>query len=130
MMFVSRPSQQILERSAVRVLPTGDVTVRFEAGFPANGRRITSHRLIKMLFDILPEIVNDSLLHENYDKRRMKAQLLLSDDQVYLRKYLKENDYAAFVADGSILPRKSGAVDGSVFAGLHGLSIRHGAQDF
>ncbi len=111
MMFVSRPSQQILERSAVRVLPTGDVTVRFEAGFPANGRRITSHRLIKMLFDILPEIVNDSLLHENYDKRRMKAQLLLSDDQVYLRKYLKENDYAAFVADGSILPRKSGAVD-------------------
>ena len=38
---VSRPGQEVLERSACRISPEkGDVLVRMEIGFPANGRTI------------------------------------------------------------------------------------------
>ena len=47
---VSRPGQEVLERTACCVDPDrGDVTVRFEIGFPANGRSINARPLIQIL---------------------------------------------------------------------------------
>ena len=106
---VTRCGQEILERSACTVNPVnGDIIVRFEAGFPANGRTINARELIKILFDFLPECAEQSLLYQNVDKRKAERVMELSEDQEYIRKELDIRGLVAFVADGSILPRESG----------------------
>ena len=106
---VSRPGQEVLERTACRVDPaSGDVTVRFEIGFPANGRSINARALIRILDDFLPAAVASSLFYQNIDQRGLRAAIDLSDDQAYIRSALKEQGLCAFVADGSVLPRQSG----------------------
>ncbi|MDE6387542.1 MAG: ABC-ATPase domain-containing protein [Lachnospiraceae bacterium] len=107
LMTVSRCGQQVLERTAMRV-SDGDVTLRFEAGFPANGRTINARELEKMLFDILPDCVRKSLYYANIDKEKLKKAIWLCEDQQYIRESLYENGLCAFIADGSILPRESG----------------------
>lgn len=106
---VTRCSQEVLERSACAINPAnGDIIVRFEAGFPANGRTINARELIKILFDFLPECAEQSLLYQNIDKKKAERVMELSEDQEYIREELKARDLVAFVADGSILPRESG----------------------
>ena len=107
LLSVSRCGQQVLERTAMRV-KDGDVILRFEAGFPANGRTINARELEKMLFDILPDCVRKSLYYANIDKDRLKKAICLCEDQEYIRQCLAECGLCAFVADGSILPRESG----------------------
>ena len=106
---VSRPGQEVLERTACRVDPdSGDVTVRFEIGFPANGRSINARPLIQILEEFLPAAVSSSLLYQNIDRRKLLDAINLSDDQAYIRGVLNQNGLCAFVGDGSVLPRVSG----------------------
>ncbi|MCI8561755.1 MAG: ABC-ATPase domain-containing protein [Dorea sp.] len=106
---VTRCGQEVLERSACSVdSSNGNIIVRFEAGFPANGRTINARELIKILFDFLPECVEKSLLYQNINKQKAEKVMELSEDQEYIRKELKSRGLVAFVADGSILPRESG----------------------
>ena len=106
---VSRPGQEVLERTACRVDPgSGDVTVRFEIGFPANGRSINARALIQILEEFLPEVVSSSLVYQNIDQRKLSGAINLSDDQAYIRSVLDRNGLCAFVGDGSVLPRGSG----------------------
>ena len=106
---VTRCGQEILERSACTVYSeSGDVTVRFEAGFPANGRTINARELMKILFDFLPECVENALLYRNQDKNRVEKVMELSEDREYIRGRLEELGLVAFVANGAVLPRESG----------------------
>lgn len=104
---VSRCGQQVLERTALRI-KEGDVILRFEAGFPANGRTINARELEKMLFDILPDCVRKSLFYTRIDQNKLKQAICLCEDQQYIRKELSGLSLCAFIADGSILPRESG----------------------
>lgn len=104
---VSRCGQQVLERTALRI-KEGDVILRFEAGFPANGRTINARELEKMLFDILPDCVRKSLYYARIDQNKLKQAICLCEDQQYIRKELSGLNLCAFIADGSILPRESG----------------------
>lgn len=106
---VSQPGQEILNRSACSVDPaTGDVTVRMEAGFPANGRTINAGELSKILFDFLPQCVRQTLLAASCRRESLEAAADLADDQKFIREKLSQLGLAAFVANGSLLPRKSG----------------------
>ena len=107
LLSVSRCGQQVLERTAVRI-SDGNVILRFEAGFPANGRTINARELEKMLFDILPDCVRKSLYYANIDRDRLRNAIFLCEDQQYIRQCLDERGLCAFIADGSILPRESG----------------------
>lgn len=107
LMTVSRCGQQVLERTAMRV-QEGDVTLRFEAGFPANGRTINARELEKMLFDILPDCVRKSLFYGKIDQEKLQQAIRLCEDQQCIRQCLSEKGLCAFIADGSILPRESG----------------------
>ena len=107
LLAVSRCGQQVLERTALRV-KDGDITLRFEAGFPANGRTINARELEKMLFDILPACVKKSLYFANINQNKLTQSICLCEDQQYIRKKLTEMSLCAFVADGAILPRESG----------------------
>ncbi len=106
---VSRCGQEILERTACQMDPeNGDLLIRMEIGFPADGRRIKSGELIKILFDYLPECIPKNLLYKNLDARRVRQVRDLSEDQHYIRQQLGVRKLTAFVADGTILPRESG----------------------
>lgn len=107
LLSVSRCGQQVLERTALRV-KDGDIVLRFEAGFPANGRTINARELEKMLFDILPDCVRKSLYYVKIDRERLRQAICLCEDQQYIRQSLVERKLCAFIADGSVLPRESG----------------------
>ena len=106
---VSRCGQEVLERTACQLDPhTGDVLLRLEVGFPANGRTINARELEKILFDFLPRCVQASLFYRNLDAAQLQAVADLAEDQRYIRDMLPQLGLCAFVADGSILPRESG----------------------
>ena len=106
---ISHPGQEILARSACAVNPeNGEITVRMEIGFPANGRTINAGELGKILFDFLPVCVRQTLLASTCPGASLQKTLFLADDQQFLREELKKRELVGFVANGAVLPRKSG----------------------
>ena len=107
---ISRCGQEVLARTACEI-EKGTLCVRFFAGFPAAGRTVLAGELEKILFDLLPPCIEKSLFWKNLPKKALQDAIDLSDDQQFLRRELARLDLAAFVADGSILPRESGVSD-------------------
>lgn len=109
LLAMSRPGQEVLERTASQIEPeTGNLTVRFEVGFPANGRTVNAKELEKIFFELLPECVEQTLFAKALDMKKVRQAVFLAEDQQYIREQLKAQGLVAFVADGSILPRESG----------------------
>jgi len=104
---VTHPGQEVLERSACEVTDRS-VIVRFEVGFPANGRTINARELEKILFELLPKAVHGSLFYAAVNRERLKQAIELCEDEEEIRAQLRERKLVAFLADGSILPRESG----------------------
>ena len=110
LLSISRCGQAVLERSACEI--TGDgLTVRFHVGFPAFGRTINAGELDKILFDFLPRCVEGSLFYARLDGKKLERVVHLAEDQSAMRRILREEKLVAFVANGSVLPRKSGISD-------------------
>lgn len=107
---VSRCGQEIIERTACEVTEN-KIIVRFEVGFPANGRTINAPELEKILFDFIPVCVEQSLYYEKTPKQELEKIIFLAEDQHFIRDEMKKKDIVAFLADGSILPRESGVSD-------------------
>jgi len=107
---VTCPGQEVLKRTDCEV-QDGNVTLRFEVGFPANGRTINAQELEKILFDFIPVCVEQGLRFANTPKEELTKVIHLAEDQQFIREELLRLDLAAFVADGSILPRESGVSD-------------------
>ncbi len=109
LMASSRPGQEVLERTACQMdVKTGDIVLRLEIGFPANGRTVNSRELEKILFVFLPQCVTGSLYFAALDAEAVTRTVNLAEDQQYIREHLAERGLVAFVADGAILPRESG----------------------
>ncbi len=104
---IAEPGQCILERSSV-VLNDEYLEVRFFIGLPANGREIDSQLADKMLFEELPSIVLASLFLDSLDPEQIYNHVKTAEDSESLRNALTEKGLIAFVAEGSILPRRSG----------------------
>ena len=107
LIFISRCGQEILERTAI-IISDEKIEVRFEIGFPARGRSVLSSELEKILFNFLPQIIDNTLKYNNLNKSAVLKRIELSEDQYHIRCALKELNLVAFVANGSILPRESG----------------------
>lgn len=109
LLSVSRCGQEVLERTACTMNPAnGDIVLRFEVGFPANGRTINARELEKIVFDFLPKCVAGSLFYAAVDQKTVQRVTDLAEDQQYIREHLKEQGLVAFVANDSVLPRESG----------------------
>lgn len=104
---VTHCGQEVLRRTACEVSEKG-ITARFAVGFPANGRTINARELEKILFEYLPECVQQAFYYRNINGKAMKAAIELAEDQAYIRNQLTERNLVAFVADGAVLPRESG----------------------
>ena len=107
---VTAPGQEVLERTDCQVRG-GAVILRFEAGFPANGRTINAPELEKILFDFIPVCVEQGLLYASAPRGEAAQTIDLAEDQRFIREELERMELTAFVADGSILPRESGVSD-------------------
>lgn len=113
LLSVSSCGQEILSRTACEICTFKDSTLifRFHIGFPANGRTINATELEKILFDFLPSCVERGCLYRTCDKKKLTETFELAEDQTFIRKEIHRLGLAAFVADGSILPRQSGVSD-------------------
>ena len=89
----------------------GDIEARFVAGLPARGRKVLGLQASDMLCNNLPEIVERALLYENIDSGKLAEHLDCAEDADTARALLPEHNLCAFIADGSILPRRSGVDD-------------------
>lgn len=110
LLSVTRCGQEVLERSACQITEA-KIIARFHVGFPAFGRTINAGELEKILFDFLPRCVNNSLFYKRLDGKKVEAAVFLAEDQEAVRQLLETEGLAAFVANGSVLPRKSGVSD-------------------
>ena len=104
---ISRCPQQILERTSI-IIDNDKVEARFYVGFPARGRSVLSAELEKILFNILPNIVENTLVYTNINTKALDERIKLVEDQEFIRGELKKRKLIAFVANNSILPRESG----------------------
>lgn len=102
------PGPEVLKRTGCEISGKGAVLVRFEVGFPANGRRINSRELEKMLVQFVPEVVSRTLYYDRSKEKQFKQIAELAEDQEFIRGELKKRNLVAFVANGAILPRESG----------------------
>ena len=104
---ISRCPQEILERTAI-IRNKNFFEARFYVGFPARGRSVLARELEKIIFNIIPNIVESTFIYKNINKLALINRVKLIEDQFYIRKNLKEKGLVAFVANESILPRESG----------------------
>ncbi len=102
-----RPGQEVLETSAMRITPAA-IEARIEVGFPAYGRTIAAGELEEILFEVLPQVADRAFRMQPQLRRELETAVYLADDQLFIRQELERLGLAAFVADGSVLPRESG----------------------
>jgi len=102
--------QEVLERTAM-VVTEEWVEARLEVGLPAAGRRVLGRQAEAMLCVELPEIAHQALTWANIQQDGAYRFVECVENQEHLRGQLDARGLVAFVADGAILPRASGASD-------------------
>ncbi|MEG4490969.1 ABC-ATPase domain-containing protein [Microcoleus sp. D3_18_C4] len=120
MIAVTRFGQEVLERTSAFIISSntsdiedlGGVEVRFAVGLPAGGRSILGRQAAEMLCEDIPQIVRKSLKYANLNAGECRRHVETVEDADWLREQLAEKGLVAFVANGSILPRRTG-VDNS-----------------
>ncbi len=103
-------AQTVLDRSAC-LIDERCVELRFTVNLPAAGRRILGRQAFQLLCERLPEIVLRSATADHLDLPALQRHCAVVEDQVALREALAAAGLVAFVADGAILPRRSGVDD-------------------
>ena len=104
---IDRGGQEILERNSV-IITDAYVEARFFAGLPAAGRSVLGKDAVAMLLDEVPRIVERALCCKNLSFGDMKTHIRAAVEQEFLRGELAGRGLVAFVADGALLPRRSG----------------------
>lgn len=108
--------QEVLERTAV-VVDDGLVEARLQVGLPAAGRSVLGREAAAMLCEELPEIGRQALRWASTPREACEAFVHCVDNQEAIRAQLGARRLVAFVADGSVLPRESGATDRPLLRG-------------
>lgn len=100
-----KPDCRILRRSGLLYNAEENAFVlKLFVLFPTGaGVSILGERISRMITDILKTVEEGSAF---LDRADLQERLSVYKKQMTLRRFCKENDYVAFVADGSILPRK------------------------
>jgi predicted ABC-class ATPase len=96
------------------VVEPGYVEARMAVGLPARGRSVDAPAAKTMLLQELPEVARRGLVpapEGGVDGERARLHVETIEDADYLRGLLPGLSLVAFVADGAVLPRESGASD-------------------
>ncbi|RME60903.1 MAG: ATPase [Caldilineae bacterium] len=108
---IEAPGQEVLPNTAVQVHPDGTVEARFTVGLPAAGRRVLGREAEELLIEDIPALVEASLLAASHTPEQLWLHAATNEDADALRAELGKRKLVAFVADGAILPRRSGVDD-------------------
>lgn len=129
---IDQPGQEILERTAL-VVTQEHIEARFMVGLPSSGRTILGQHAADMLLRRVPDLIRRTLFFKHWILQGSSGRINSSLDQgndtpndtlndMYkhigvnedadcIREMLGEAGLVAFVADGAILPRRSGVDD-------------------
>ena len=110
---IQRTSQVVLPRTSIVVEP-GYIEARMAVGLPARGRSVDARAVKKVLLEELPEVVRRGLIpapEGSVDVEGATSHVETVEDADHLRGLLPGLGLVAFVANGAVLPRESGASD-------------------
>ena len=105
------PSQFVLERTSASVSSGGAVEARATAALPARGRSIEGRWAADILCNRLIALAERALCCNDEERGSLHAHVAGVLEQQHLRSQLPKNNLCAFVAEGCVLPRKSGNDD-------------------
>lgn len=100
--YCFKPANVVLRRNASffeNYMGTNFLCIMIVIQFPYKKK----DKAMRMTCKILPKAVNEFI--QNFDLNELKIQVNTYDLQNRIRKWLNENGYCAFIANGSILPR-------------------------
>jgi len=109
--LMALPGQQVLPQTAVFVGEDGGIEARFTVALPDEARRVAGRRAEALLLEDVPAIVDAALRGANADLDAAWQAAATNEDAEALRAAVVARGLVAFIADGSILPRRSGADD-------------------
>ncbi|MEZ8229220.1 ABC-ATPase domain-containing protein [Vibrio splendidus] len=124
---IALTGQTVLDNTSV-VFTEHGIEIRFRINLPADGRSILAKKAINIITFYLPKFIRRATLERELNIEAMIKHCEAVEDQDALRAQLEENNLAAFVANGSVLPRIAGNCDlpmkGAVpFAAPESLSV-------
>ena len=145
---VASPGQEILERSSVLVVGDGDgdgdereagddatdarsdgaaasaasLEIRARLALPARGRSIQGREAARIVSLDLPRGLDTALDLTGERAERLRAHVAALEDHRALTRAVETNGWVAFLADGSLLPRRSGISDEPMRSGAVALT--------
>ncbi|MCC4784019.1 isopentenyl-diphosphate delta-isomerase [Vibrio splendidus] len=107
---IALTGQTVLDNTSV-VFTEHGIEIRFRINLPADGRSILAKKAINIITFYLPKFIRRATLERELNIEAMIKHCEAIEDQDALRAQLEENNLAAFVANGSVLPRIAGNCD-------------------
>ena len=92
--------------------------MRVFVGLPARGRTVLGRVAQEILCKHIPRLVENTMLFRNIDRSALYTHIQTCEDADFLRSRLGDMGLCGFVADGSILPRRSGVDDRPLEGGI------------
>ncbi|MEG1254991.1 ABC-ATPase domain-containing protein [Clostridium sp.] len=111
MLYILNPGQEILKRNCSFFKDDNYLCIMMQALLPIYKDKekkltINGKKAAKIMTRDLPQILDDFI--DNFDNAALNNWLKIASIQEQIRKFLSENSYCSFVANGSILPRLKG----------------------
>ena len=102
--------QTVLERNSI-IIDKENITVRLVAGMPSLGRTVAAAEAEFMFFEEFPSLVREGLDMSRLDEKHFRSFITTAERREHIRAELGKRGLLAFIPDGAILPRRSGAED-------------------
>ena len=102
---INAPGQEVLPRTSAIISGDDTIEMRFTVALPAAGRTVLGQQAKQILALNLVELLENTLLHDNLDEKKLALHISSVENQHHLRQQLGANNLIAFIANGSILPR-------------------------
>ena len=103
--YIPRPGQEILERGSITVTEHY-VEASFTADLPSSGGKVNALAAEELIFGRIGRIVAESLMYRAYKPAKLYNHIHTADNAEFIRSMLPEMGLVAFVAAGSVLPRR------------------------
>lgn len=97
--------------AATAQLPAGGLRLRLAIALPDKRRRVRGKKVAGYLTEDLPAATGASLTWPAIDPHAARQAVTSVEDAVWLRERLADRGLVAFVAEGAVLPRRSGVDD-------------------
>ncbi|MDA3903252.1 MAG: ABC-ATPase domain-containing protein [Desulfuromusa sp.] len=116
-MEIAVNGQQVLRRNAV-LIDNVQLEARLLLALPGSGRSILAQEAAVMFFAELPQVIETGLIWMQRSLAEMQQHIEQIEDQDALRNQLEQLNSVAFIADDSLLPRRSGIDDQPLIDGV------------